>query len=80
MLVDPDLDASRYSSVHLVDLRIQKTFAWRRVRTTLDFDLFNAFNSGVVLRQFREATATTFRRPQEIVAPRLARLGLQMRF
>ena len=80
VLVDPDLDASRYSSVHLVDLRIQKTLAWRRVRTTLDFDLFNAFNSGVVLRQFREATAMTFRRPQEIVAPRLARVGLQMRF
>lgn len=80
VLVDPDLDGSRYSSVQLVDLRVQKTFEWRRVRATLDLDLFNAFNSGAILRQLREATATTFRRPQEIVAPRLIRLGLQLQF
>jgi Carboxypeptidase regulatory-like domain/TonB dependent receptor/TonB-dependent Receptor Plug Domain len=80
VLVDADLDASRYSSVQLVDLRVQKTLEWRGVRATLDLDLFNAFNSGVILRQFREATATTFRRPQEIVAPRLIRLGLQLQF
>jgi hypothetical protein len=80
VLVDSDLDAGRLPGVHLLDLRMQKTFDWRRVRATFNFDLFNTFNSAVTLRQFREATATTFRRPQEIVAPRLIRLGLQLRF
>jgi serine/threonine protein kinase len=32
------------------------------------------------LRQINEATALTFRNPLEIVAPRLVRLGLQLRF
>jgi hypothetical protein len=80
VLVDSDLDASRLSSLHLFDFRIQKTLEWQRVRATLNLDLFNTLNSAVTLRQFREATATTFRRPQEIVAPRLIRLGLQLQF
>jgi hypothetical protein len=80
VLADADLDARRLPSVHLLDVRVQKTFEWRRLRATLNLDLFNTFNSAVTLRQFREATATTFRRPQEIVAPRLIRLGLQLQF
>jgi hypothetical protein len=66
--------------MQLLDLRVSKALAWSRVRATLNLDLFNALNSGVILRQFREATATTFGRPQEIVAPRLIRLGLQLHF
>jgi hypothetical protein len=80
VLVDSDLDVSRLPSVPLLDLRVQKMLDWRRVRATINLDLFNAFNSAVTLRQVREATATTFRRPQEIVAPRLLRLGLQLQF
>jgi hypothetical protein len=80
VLVDSHLDGSRLASVHLLDLRFQKKLDGRRVRATLNLDLFNAFNSAVTLRQVREATATTFRRPQEIVAPRLLRLGLQLQF
>jgi hypothetical protein len=80
VLVDRDLDASRFPSVHLLDLRLQKRFAIGRVRTTLNVDVFNTLNSASTLRQFGEATAANFRTPLEIVAPRLVRLGLQVQF
>jgi hypothetical protein len=80
VLLDADLDAIRFQSLHLLDLRVQKRLTLGRLRATLDLDLFNALNNDIVLRQFREATATTFRSPQELLAPRLVRLGLQVQF
>jgi hypothetical protein len=80
VLIDRDLDASRFPSPHFLDLRVQKRVAFGGVRATLDLDVFNAFNSASTLRQFTDATTTTYRRPLEIVAPRLVRLGLQLRF
>ena len=65
VLVDREIDAGRFENLHLVDLRLQKTFPFGSAKATLDFDIFNVSNTAVVLRQFREATATTFRRPQE---------------
>jgi hypothetical protein len=80
VLSDRDLDSDRLPSLHLLDVRIQKRLAPGRVRATVSLDVFNALNTAVVLRRFREATSTSFRRPQELVAPRLVRLGLQLRF
>jgi hypothetical protein len=80
VLVDRDLDAKRFASVHLLDLRLQKRLPLGRIRATLDLDLFNALNSDSTLRQFGDAVTTTFGNPLEIVAPRLVRLGLQLRF
>jgi hypothetical protein len=80
VLVDVDLDAGRYANLHMLDLRLQKRLRLGRARATLDLDVFNALNTATTLRQFTEATATTFRTPLEIVAPRLIRLGLQLQF
>ena len=80
VLLDRDLDAKRFPSVHLLDLRLQKRLALGRIRATLDLDLFNALNTDSTLRQFGDAITTTFGNPLEIVAPRLVRLGLQLRF
>jgi hypothetical protein len=80
VLIEPDMGARRFPSLHLLDLRLQKRLALGRAEATLNLDLFNALNSSVVLRQQTEGTATTFRSPQEILAPRLLRLGLQVRF
>jgi hypothetical protein len=54
--------------------RVQKAVAFGAARATLNFDVFNTLNGGSTLRHVREATATTFRNPLEIVAPRLVRL------
>jgi len=80
VLRDRDLDANRFANVHLLDLRVQKKMSIGRMRATLDLDLFNGLNNASTLRQIGEATAATFRNPLEIVAPRLARLGLQLQF
>jgi hypothetical protein len=80
VLVDADLDAVRFQSLHLLDLRIQKRLTLGRLRATLDLDLFNDLINDIVLRRFREARDSTFRSPQELVAPRLVRLGLQLQF
>ena len=42
VLRDRDLDASRFPDVHLLDLRLQKRLSMRRVRATLDLDVFNS--------------------------------------
>ncbi len=80
VLVDRDIDAGRYAGLHLLDLRVQKKIRLGRASATLDLDLFNVFNTGVVLRQFREAASTSFGNPLELVAPRLVRLGLRFTF
>jgi hypothetical protein len=80
VLRDRNLDASRFPDVHLLDVRLQKAISIGRLRATAGLDVFNSLNSASILRQFGEATATTFRSPLEIVAPRLVRLGLQLRF
>jgi hypothetical protein len=80
VLVDRDLDAGRFPSVHLLELRLQKRLSIGRVQATLDFDVFNVLDSASTLRQVGEAAATTFRNPLEIVAPRLVRLGLRLQY
>ena len=80
VFLDRNLDASRFPGVQLLDARVQKQFALGQVRATLNVDVFNVLNTGSTLRQFTDAVTTRFGRPLEIVAPRLVRLGLQLRF
>ena len=80
VLADRDLDGRRFPSLTMLDLRLQKRLAIGRLRATLDLDVFNTLNTASTLRQFGEATSSNFRKPLEIVAPRLVRLGLQLQF
>jgi hypothetical protein len=80
VLVDRDLGASRFPALHLLDLRLQKSLSVGGTRAVLMLDAFNTLNTDSRLRQFSEATSATFRNPLEIVAPRLMRVGLQIRF
>jgi hypothetical protein len=80
VLLDRDISATRFPSVHLVDLRLQKRLDLGRARALLMFDVFNVLDGASTLRQVGESTATTFRNPLEIVAPRLVRLGVQLHF
>jgi hypothetical protein len=80
VFLDRNLDASRFPGVQLLDARVQKQFALGQVRATLNVDVFNLLNTGSTLRQFTDAVTATFGGPLEIVAPRLVRLGVQLRF
>lgn len=69
-------DDFRYQDAYTVDLRIEKEFStWGQSSFTLSADVFNALNSGVVLRR-----ATRVDRPSwvlETLSPRIWRLGLR---
>jgi hypothetical protein len=80
VLLDPDVNASRYASVNLVDLRAQKALVFGRVNASLDFDLFNALNTNTTLQANRQADSSSYGQAREIVAPRVARLGLRIMF
>jgi hypothetical protein len=80
VLLNPDVGASRYDSLHLVDLRLQKSFRFGPANASVDFDLFNALNENVTLQANRQAESSRFNQAREIVAPRVARLGLRITF
>jgi len=67
VLMNADLGAGRYRSLHLLDLRRQERLTLAGAYATLNLDVFNALNTSTTLRQFSEATATSFRSPLEIV-------------
>jgi hypothetical protein len=80
VLMDQDLDTRRFSSLHLLDVNVQKRLALGRAQATITLDVFNVLNTAVVLRQVREAASATSGQPLELVAPRLVRLGCRVQF
>ncbi|HEY6546262.1 MAG TPA: hypothetical protein VI589_00090, partial [Vicinamibacteria bacterium] len=75
------LDAQRYEPVWTFDFRLSKTQKLAgNMSLKLDLDLFNAFNSGVTLAESRRANTATFGRIDEIISPRIFRLGVRLQF
>jgi len=75
------VDAYRYPSVFDVDLRLAKTQKLGgNVSLQITADLFNALNSNTVLAQNRFADSQVFGRINEILSPRILRLGLRLQF
>ena len=61
-----------------LDLRVSKILAFGGMRTSLNFDMFNALNSSVVTVE--NANYAVFRQPNEVMMARFIRLGLQVDF
>ena len=80
VLLNPDLDAVRYDSVHVVDVGVGRRFNFGRTAILFDVDIFNLLNTNTVLQQNRQANSTSFRQAREIVAPRLVRFGVRFQF
>jgi hypothetical protein len=75
------LDTRRYDPVWTFDFRLSKTQKIAgNASIKLDLDLFNALNSGVVLNQSRAANTGTFGRIDEVISPRIFRLGVRVLF
>lgn len=79
LLVD-DVDTLRLPSVTSLDLRLGKEVQIRRARLNVDLDLFNALNSNTVLGRQFDLRVTTANNVQEIMNPRVLRLGLRFNF
>ena len=70
----------RLPAVTSLDVRLGKEVTFRRVRANLDLDLFNAFNSATVLGRQYNLRLSTADAVQEIMNPRILRLGVRFSF
>jgi hypothetical protein len=81
VLATPTVDATRYSSVWDLDLRLAKNVRLGGAASlTLSAEAFNLFNSGTTLQVFRQINSTDFQRIDEILSPRIVRFGARFNF
>ena len=69
----------RYPWVHLLDLRIAKSFRYGSTRFEPTVDIFNVFNDNAVTNAV-QTIGTSLSRPSAIVMGRLMRLGGRITF
>jgi len=90
-LATPLVDTKRYPNVWNVDLRLAKTFKFGGAGLTFSAEAFNVLNNDVVLSRSRQANTGTFistiagavpgsGRIEEIIAPRILRVGVNFAF
>ncbi len=70
----------RYDDFYQTDLRVDKTFKFGRTRLIGSVDIFNAFNSGVVLAQITRQNASNANYVTTLLAPRVVRFGVRVQF
>jgi hypothetical protein len=80
VLATPTVDATRYSDVWDLDLRLARNIKVGSTTVTLSAEGFNIFNSGTTLQAFRQVNSTDFLRIDEILSPRIFRLGARFTF
>jgi hypothetical protein len=80
VLATPTVDALRYDDVWDLDLRLAKNIKIGPTTFTLSAEGFNIFNSGTVLQRFRQINSDSFQRIDEILSPRIVRLGARISF
>jgi hypothetical protein len=79
-LIAPAADANRLPNVVLLDGRVEKAFKFSRATLAIDLDLFNMLNSGTTLGLQYDARSASYGLVQEIMQPRIARLGARFVF
>jgi len=76
----PNIDDNRYPDLWDLDLRVAKTITIQRVKLLLSVDLFNALNSNTELSRNRIVSASAFGTLNEVISPRIARIGVKLQF
>ena len=79
LLVD-DVTDHRLPAMTNLDLRLGKEFSVRQTRLNIDIDVFNALNSATVLGRQYNLRLSSANDVQEIMNPRVLRLGLRFNF
>jgi len=80
VLITPALDEFRFDNTWNLDLRFAKRFATDRVTARVELDLFNVLNGNVELQRERNAASPNYHRLNQILSPRILRLGLRLTF
>ena len=74
------VDDMRYANLWNVDFRLAKNIKISGATAVLSAEVFNAFNSGTELTRTLDAASASFNRLDEILSPRIVRLGLRFTF
>jgi hypothetical protein len=80
VLAEPTIDGRRYPDLWNVDLRLAKNIRMGGSTAVLSAEAFNILNSGVELTRTRDAASAVFNRLDEVLSPRVLRLGLRVLF
>ena len=73
-----DIVEFRNDDIRVLDLRLEKEFSFRDLGVTVGADLFNATNEATVLQRNGRLAAATANHVQEILSPRILRLGVKL--
>jgi hypothetical protein len=80
VLATPKVDANRYNNVWDFDMRLAKNVKLGKANVTLSAEGFNLFNANTVLQANRQVNADTAGRINEIMSPRILRIGARLGF
>ena len=80
VLASGPVDRERYDMLTNLDLRLARNTKLGKVTLTPSVELFNVFNNDVVLGVLRQATSANFRRVDDVVSPRIVRIGARVSF
>jgi hypothetical protein len=75
-----ELGSVRLDNLHMIDFRLDKVFRFGGRSLTPTFEIFNLTNANTVLAINRNQAASNANTISGIVAPRVIRFGLQVRF
>jgi hypothetical protein len=75
-----NIDDNRYPNLWDLDFRLAKTFTIQRARFVLSGDLFNALNSNTETSRARLLGSSAFGTLNEIISPRILRVGVKLQF
>lgn len=79
-LATSTLDANRYPDLWDLDFRVAKLITFQRLKVRLSADVFNVLNADTVLSRTRNLSSGAFGTINEIISPRIARLGVRFQF
>ena len=80
LMLTSTVDEFRLDPVASFDVRAEKMFKFGTTSLAFDFDVFNVFNAATTLGYQYDARLTTYNTVQEIMQPRIARLGVRFFF
>jgi hypothetical protein len=80
VLATPTIDATRYPNLWDLDLRLANRISLGKAKLVLSIDGFNMLNTDTVLQRNRNLTSSVFNSINEVIAPRIFRLGVKLQF
>ena len=80
VLAVPGIDTDRYDNLWNLDFRVARNSKIGRVTITPSVELFNALNNDVILARARNIAASSLNRVEEVISPRILRIGARISF